>query len=284
MTDTQTTQPYRYNSGVDLLDILVILAESWRLLVFGPLIVGVLAGVLSFLWPKTYESMAIARLTEEEAALFHAASVLDPLADKFGYLKRENGIRDDARNAVKKDLTFTADRKTKLVTVLAKGSTPEEAQALSSAAFDVLFVELVPKGKEKEAIQQEIAINNQLIADGILYADRSTNKQNLGGAGNPGAGGGASKPQIANLKLNNLELSLKLQAKGSEVFVQAPSLPQRKISPKSSLMVLLAVLVSGFALLVFVFIRKAWQAAAQNETSFTKMAIISKSLTWRSSK
>jgi uncharacterized protein involved in exopolysaccharide biosynthesis len=62
---------------MSLLDILVTLAESWRLLVFGPIIAAVLAGSLSFLWPKTFESVAILRLTEEEVALLHAAPVLD---------------------------------------------------------------------------------------------------------------------------------------------------------------------------------------------------------------
>ena len=271
MTDTQT--PFQYEDAeISLLDILVILAESWRLLVFGPLVVGVAAGVLSFLQPNTYESLAIARLTEEEAALFHVAPVLDPLADKFGYLDRADGFREDARNAVKNDLTFMVDKKTKLVTVVAKGRTPEVAQALGRAAFEALFVELVPKGQEKEAIQQEIAINNQIIADGILYVDRTANKQNTANTAN------TAKSQIANLKLNNLELSLKLQAKGDEVFAQEPSLPHRKISPKRSILVLLAALASGFALLIFVFVREAWQNVSANIKTAEKVAKIKRSI------
>jgi hypothetical protein len=240
-----------------------------------------LAGVLSFLWPNTYESVAIARLTEEEAALFHAAPVLNPLVQKFGYLERADGFHEDARNAVKKDLNFTVDKRTKLVTVVIKGRTPEAAQALGRAAFDALFVELVPKGKEKEAIEQEIAINKEIIASGVLYADRSANKQDISNAPNaPNAPSATNtaKAQIANLKLNNLELSLKLQAKGSEVFAQEPSLPQRQTSPKRSLIVMLAILASGFALLIFVFIRKAWASAAQDAESASKLASIKRSL------
>lgn len=273
MTDTQTQLPHAYEEGeISLLDILVTLAESWKLLVFGPLLVGVLAGALSFLWPNTYESVAIARLTEEEAALFHAAPVLDPLIEKFGYLERANGVMEDARNALKKDLAHTADKKTKLVTFVAKGRSPEQAQAMGRAAFEALFAELQPKGKEKEAILQEIAINNQLIADGVAYVDRSGSKQN---PANP------AKSQMANLKLNNLELQLKLQAKGSEVFAQEPSLPQRKSAPKRSMAVILAMLASGFALLLWVFVRKAWQGASQDPESSAKIAVIKKSLSLR---
>ena len=92
MTDTQTPLPHAYEEDeISLLDILVTLAESWKLLAFGPLVVGVLAGGLSFLWPNTYESVSIVRLTEEDAALIHAAPVLDPLIAKFDLLKTREG-------------------------------------------------------------------------------------------------------------------------------------------------------------------------------------------------
>lgn len=270
MTDDQPQLPHDYEEDeISLLDILVTLAESWQLLVFGPLLVGVLAGALSFLWPNTYESVAIARLTEEEAALFHAAPVIDPLIEKFGYLERADGIREDARNTLKKELTYAADKKTKLVTFVAKGRTPEQAQAISRAAFEALFAELVPKGKEKEAILQEMAINNQLIADGVVYVERSGSKQSFASH---------AKSQVSNLKLNNLELKLKLQAKGGEVFAQEPSLPQRKSAPKLGLVVIIAVLVSGFALLLWVFMCKAWVVASQTPGSASKVVAIKQSL------
>jgi hypothetical protein len=205
--------------------------------------------------------------------------VLDPLVEKFAYIERTNGIREDsredARNALKKDLVYTADKKTRFVTLVAKGRTPDQAQALGRAAFESLFAELMPKGKEKEAILQEIAINNQLIADGVLYVDRSSNKQNPTNSTNP------TKSQVANLKLNNLELQLKLQVKGGEVFVQEPSLPHRKSAPKRSVVIILAVLVSGFALLLWVFARKAWSVVEKDPKSASKLAAIKQSLTLR---
>jgi hypothetical protein len=140
---------------------------------------------------------------------------------------------------------------------------------MGRAAFEALFAELVPKGKEKEAILQEMAVNNQLIADGVVYVDRSGSKQNRA---NP------EKTQVANLKFNNLELQLKLQAKGGEVFAQEPSLPQHKAASKRSLVVIIALLVSGFALLLWVFVRKAWGAAAQAPASAHKVVAIKQSL------
>ena len=275
---TEQAMQHYEEDEISFLDILVTLAESWKLLVFGPLLVSVLAGGLSFLWPKTFESVAIVRLTEEEVALLHTAPVLDPLIEKFGYLQHADGIKDDARASIKKDLSFSSDKKTKFATVVAKGRTPESAQNLGQAAIDVLLVELQPKGKEKEAILQEIAINNQLIADGINMVERLGSKQSNSNNSN---NSNNSKGQVANLKLNNLELGLKLQAKGKEVFVQEPSLPQRKVAPKRSMVVILAVLLTGFALLVFVFVRKAWQSASQSEESAAKVAEIKKAFSFR---
>ncbi len=257
-----TDEAIHTDDEINLLDILVILAESWKLLLFGPLIAALLAGALSFLWPKTFESVAIVRLTEEEVALLQAASVLDPLIEKFGYLQNADGIKDDARSALKKDLSFSTDKKTKLATVVAKGRTPESAQALCQTAMDALLIELQPKGKEKEAILQEIAVNNQLIAYGVIYVERQGGKQN---------NSNNSKGEIANLKLNNLELGLKLQAKGDEVFLQKPSLSQRITSPKRGMVVLLAALTTGFILLLFVFSRKAWNTACQDEAASAKI-------------
>lgn len=260
-----TDEAIHADDEISLLDILVILAESWQLLLFGPLIAALLAGALSFLWPKTFESVAIAGLAEEEVALLYGVPVLDSLIEKFGYLQNAGGIKDDARSTLKKDLSFSIDKKAKFATVVAKGRTPESAQALCQAAMDALLTELQPKGKEKEAILQEIAVNNQLIADGVTSVERQGGKQDYSNNSNN------SKGQVANLKLNNLLLGLKLQAKGNEVFVQEPSLPQHKTSPKRGLVVLLAAMATGFALLLFVFIRKAWNSACQDEVASAKI-------------
>jgi uncharacterized protein involved in exopolysaccharide biosynthesis len=62
------------------------------------------------------------------------------------------------------------------------------------------------------------------------------------------------------------------------VYVQDAILPQRKAGPKRSLVVLIAILASGFAFLIFIFIRKAWVSAAQNAESAGKLASIKRSL------
>jgi capsular polysaccharide biosynthesis protein len=278
----QTTQTYGEDDA-SLLDILAILAESWKLLLFGPLIAGLLAGGLSFLWPKTFESVAIVRMAEEEVALLHAAPVLDPLIEKFGLLVEADGIQDDAHKDLKKRLTFAVDKKTKLATITAKARIPEDAQAIADSAIALVLKELQAKGQEKALIEKNIAINNRAIEtaeDAVDSIQRGFKRgvmadQFLESATKNLA---AISSDIARRSQENEQLRIKLDSKGAEVFVQKPSLPQRKSAPNLSLVVILAVLVSGAALLLWVFICKAWGKAIQDPKSVAKLNAIKRSL------
>jgi len=278
-----TEQAFEHDDEINLLDILVTLAESWKLLVFGPLIAGVFAGALSFLLPKTFESVAIVRLTEEEVALLHAAPVLDPLIEKFDLLANADGFLDDARQGLKKRLTFAVDKKTKLATITAKSHSPEIAQSLGQSAITLVLKEMQIKGSEKALLQKIIAINEHAITsaeDAAESIQRSLKKGTLTDQAQESAikNLAAINSDIAKRSQENEETKQKLEVRGAEVFVQEPSLPQRKTSPKASSIVLLAVFASGFALLFFVFIRKAWAAAGQDADSARKVAAIKRSL------
>ena len=278
-----TEQTFEHDDEISLLDILVTLAESWKLLVFGPLVAGVLAGALSFLWPKTFESVAIVRLTEQEIALINSAPVLDPIIEKFGLLPEFDGIQEDARQYLAKKLFGKVDKKTGLATITAAAGTPERAQELVKAAMDALLKELLPKGKNKDQVQQQILSNDRIIASSADAIEQL--QKQIGKAGQNDAGlevvmkhYASLTVEVAKKELENIELKKSLSVHGDEVYVQQASLPQRKVSPKHSLVVLLAVLASGFALLIFVFIRKAWFSVAQEAESASKLASIKRSL------
>jgi hypothetical protein len=266
-----------------LLDILVILAQSWKLLLFGPFVAGVVAGGLSLVWPKTFESIAIVRMTEEEVALLHAAPVLDPLIEKFGLLAEVDGVLDDARQDLKKRLSFSVDRKTKLVTIAARARTPNAAQALGGSAITAMLKELQVKGQEKALIEKTIAINSRAIAsdeDAIESIQRSLKR----GGGSDLAQESAIKnlvvvnADIVKLSQENEVLLKKLEPKGLEVFVQEPSMPQLQVSPRVGGVVLSVAFASVFILLGFVFIRQAWRSVALNPESANKLTAIARSL------
>lgn len=283
-----TEQPIQIHEQdeISLLDILVILAEYWRLLVFGPLVAGVLVGGLSFLRPKVYESVAILRLNEEESALINAAPVLDNLIEKFGYLQDADNNKEEARNRLKKDLTFSYEKRTKLTTITVKAAKPEKAESLGTAVIDALLLELQIKGQEKAFLEKVIAINMDAIAtadNAIEFIKRSSNKGTLSDLAQESAIKKLDSiiSDAAKRKLEIEEAKLKLEPRGAEIFVQKPSLPQREIAPKHSFMVLLGILASGFMLLVFVFSRSALRSAAKDQDSAAKLRLIKSYLGFR---
>ena len=276
---TEPSIPTYEDDEISLLDILVTLAESWKLLVFGPLIASVLAGALSFLWPKTFESVAIVRLTEEDAALLHAVPVLDHLIERFGYLEDADGIKDDARKELKKDLIFATDKKTKLATITAKAPMPDKAQALGNAAIGALLAELQAKGQEKAMLEKSIAINQRAIEsaeDAIESIQRSLKRGALSDLAQESAikNLAAINSDIAKRAQENETLRQKLDIKGVEVFVQQPSLPQRKTSPKLGFVLLLAMLAASLFFLLLVFARKAIITASQDVEAAAKLSTI----------
>lgn len=274
----QPIQTYE-DDEISLLDILVTLAESWKLLVFGPLIAGALAGALSFLLPKTYESVAIVRMSEAELALLNTAPVLDPLIEKFGLLPQFDGVKEDARQYLAKKLVGKVDKKTGLATITASANAPEKAQELGKAAMEALLTELLPKGKNKDQVEQQILSNERIIVSSTDAIEQL--QKQIGKAGQGDAGldvvmkhYATLSAEVTNKQLQNIELKKSLVVRGDEVYVQQASLPQRKTSPKSGMVVLLALMASGFVLLFFVFIGKAWRNAAQDAESASKMARI----------
>jgi capsular polysaccharide biosynthesis protein len=274
-----TEQTIEYDDEISLLDILVTLAESWKLLVVGPLLVGVLAGGLSFLWPKTYESVAIVRLSEAELALINSAPVLDALVEKFGLLPEFDGIQEDARLHLSKKIVVKFDKKTNFATITAAAITPERAQDLGLAAMDALLKELLPKGKNKAQFEQQILSNERIIntsTDAIELLQKQISKASQTDSGLELVMKYYTllAADVAQKELQNIELKRSLTVKGDEIYVQQPSLPQSKVPSKRRLVVLAAVLSAFFALLIYVFARKVFASIVQDPRSAAKLLAI----------
>ncbi|MBT3245058.1 MAG: hypothetical protein HN352_18080, partial [Bacteroidetes bacterium] len=55
-SDNPQQQAHYYNDEIDLAELLRILLEHWRMIVFGTLIVTILVGSVTFVLPRTYHS------------------------------------------------------------------------------------------------------------------------------------------------------------------------------------------------------------------------------------
>ena len=145
----------------------------------------------------------------------------------------------------------------------------------------------MPKGRDKAHIEASIVIYEQAI----VIIEKSFYK--LLEAFTKGSVGASNAEQavtnIANLvslvQTNKQEiqaLQIRLQPRGSELFVQQPTSLQEPVSRKVALISVVAALATGFALLLFVFIRKALVNAAANPETAAKLASIRQSFGFRS--
>ena len=283
-----TEQPIQTDQEeeTNLLDVLVTLAESWKLLVFGPLISGVLAGGLSFMWPKTYESVAVVHMSEAELALLNTAPVLDSLIEKFDLLPSFGGVKDVARQYLVKKIVGKIDKKTGYASITVTYDSPEKAQEIAKATIDALLEELLPKGKNKSKIELQIATNDSLIGNYKEGVDKlqkqigklGSNEQALDAVMKHFV---ALNVEIANRQLENYQLKKSLEVRGDEVYLQRASFPERNISPNKRFIVTLSVLCSSVLLLVFVFVRKAIELAKRDLKTSRKLDKIRVALGWR---
>ena len=147
------------------IDLRRLLAIAWdRKKVTGGIIAGctILAIIVAFLLPKQYESTTLVQVRGSQSAMGAASAlaalsggasdqtmnyielmksryVLDPIIDDMSWWKENDKgelEKPKAEDFAKKFLTIENTKKTNLITVKAKGYTPEEAQYISQSVVD----------------------------------------------------------------------------------------------------------------------------------------------------
>jgi capsular polysaccharide biosynthesis protein len=261
------------NDEISLLDLVLTVAENLRLLIIGPIAAGLIALGVSSLLPKTFESVAILNVVdqpEKVASFATTAAVLDPVAELLGLTK--SATKDAARAALRGRVSMAVGRKDGLLTLTTKGKSGEAAQALANAVLAQLFVAVAPKGQDVIELEKSLALARSLYANNKLVIERSSalmgaaKSENAVNAVNAGLQGYAeliALQQSLAIQIANDERSLRGLSDAN--VAQPPILPTQHVAPKRSLISVLAALATGFALLLFVFIRKALANAAVGE-------------------
>jgi capsular polysaccharide biosynthesis protein len=264
------------NDEISLVDLALTVAENLRLLIIGPIAAGLIALGVSSLLPKTFESVAILNVNDQHekvASLATSAAVLDPVAEQLGLTK--SATKDAARAELHGRVSMAVGRKDGLLTLTAKGESGEEAQALANAVLAQLFVAVAPKGQDAVDLENSLALarslyaNNQLVIErssALMGAAKSENAVNAVNAVNAGLQGYAeliALQQSLAIQIANDERSLRGLSDAN--LAQPPILPTQHVAPKRSLISVLAALATGFALLLFVFIRTALANAVVGE-------------------
>jgi LPS O-antigen subunit length determinant protein (WzzB/FepE family) len=276
---TETPQLPEDNE-ISLLDLLQTIAENLRLLVIGPIVVGLLALAGASLWPKTYESTAILKAEQVTASLMLSAAVLDPIAANLGYTHKLN--QDEARDKLKSEIKASFNAKDKLLTLTTQGDTPQAAQALAKAVLQQTYAQSQPRDSEKLRLQKQLAQ--------AQVREKEANQTAVLLAGKMEKSGGEVSFQVAQgyaqmigvvkeSQATQIDIERQLQGLDASALVQEATLPTKHTAPKRGIITIMAALAAGFALLLFVFMRQALRNASQDSESAQKLSAINAA--WR---
>lgn len=288
---------------VSLLDLLVVVAENIKLLLLGPLVVGVLILGVVFFLPQSYVSQSVLALPmpgqpsnsnqptisistvtvtptpAQATAMVVLASpvVLDPVIQSLRLSEGEGSSVELARKALGRQIKITAS-KDGLLRLDVTANSPAQAQAVASAVVDSWLKSTVPSEQERAVLEGRLAhakaslesVNRfmaRLTADDVPAAQKTARTGDAG----------TSLVAVGELQARYLNevLSIPRQLKGlsrDDVIKQPPTLPTEPTAPKKGLIAVLSTLAAGFVLLLWVFMRQAWRNATQDPQAAPKLA------------
>ena len=250
--------------------------DNLRLLVIGPILAGLLALVGAAYLPKTYESTAILKADQSHASQMLTASVLDPIAAKLGYTAQLQ--TDEARAKIKEQVKASFNVKDKLLTLSTQANTPQAAQNLAQDILAQTYLQSQPRDNEKLRLQKQLAQAQDREKEANQTAQLLKTKLSSAGtmAGSTSAyevaqGYAQMIAVVKESQTSQLDIEKLLQGLDASALVQEATLPTRHINPKRGLVATITALATGFALLLFVFIRQALRNASQNDESAEKI-------------
>lgn len=288
MTDTPN---HPEDDEIDLLDLLLTIAENIKLLVIGPLLTGLLALVGVWFWPAIYESSFTlnAQKTlivggvetkliqpQQISAIAVAKSTLDAAAQRLTAAKQP----DLAHRLLAGAATSSVPRNTPHALVTLQAPTAQAAHDMAQALLSATLQASRPQGEELARLTQDLqkdqaALDNARTLEARLdQAIKQGKSSNAELAKNYAALLPAISEQTKRVDLQRVRLA----GLDESDIVSKPTVPSAPSKPRKTLVVLISILATGFALLLWVFVRKAFQGAALNPESAAKIARIRQAL------
>lgn len=279
--DQNQHPPSGLEGEISLLDVLVTLAENIKLLVIGPVLVGLFALGLAFVLPQTYESVAVVQAENFPASLITSAAVLDPITKSMGLAKSDDAV-EEARNNLREQIRAVAGRTDKLITLTVSAQSAKQAQAVANALLEQVYLESRPKANARLRLENQLAEAQARLKSAQSAATSLSRRLNTSVASADGAdllrgfadlltASAAAQTQISALEAQ-------LEGLSPAQLLQAPTLPQKASKPKKGVWAIGAALAAGLLLLVFVFMRQSVRSVARDGQATDKLAKIRRSL------
>ena len=271
--------PVAAEDEISLLNV----SQNIKLLILGPLAAGLCALGVSFTQPATYESVAI--LPTDINSTLRLAAVLDPVVVKMDLVKGKTP--EQARLELSGRIKFAQDKQTKLFTLTVSGGSPQQAQATAKTLLMQVYEQSRPRGVNKTHLEVHLVSAKQRLEEaqrtsvGLLGVLERSLKSDISLRS---TGSDFSKSYtglldvLAGMQAQVVSLELQLEGMSDEQLFQAPSLPEKPVSQKKAMKATIAALATGFALLLFVFIRQGLSTAGADPESAAKLSAIRRAL------
>ncbi len=276
---------------VGLLDLLILIAENFKLLVVGSVLVGMIAAGLAHVAPERYVSRATLVLPSQAPGLSHvfavikvqtpaqaaelmtSSRVLDPVIIRMKL--SEGRPLDIARKDLMKQVKVSADP-AGLLQLEVTSNQPEQAQTLANAVIESWLKSTEPTQTERAALEKLLAhAESSLNATRRLIERLSSETGVVSGKTLDQQDTGATLTAAADLQTRYLhETATIASLRGGysmDVVEQAPTLPTSPESKPKGLIALLSALATAMALLLWILILQAWRSAAQDPSLAPKL-------------
>ena len=268
---------------ISLLDLLLTVSQNIKLLILGPLAAGLCALGVTFTQPAIYDSVAI--LPTDINSTLRLAAVLDPVVVKLDLAKGQTP--EQARLALSGRIKFAQDKQTKIFTLTVSGDSPQQAQAAAKALLLSAYEFTRPRGSNKARIELRLNQAKETLADakaatsGLLSILERGYKPEFAAKAT-----GTELPRgyadllayVTTAQALVISLEKELEGLNDEQLLQAPSLPEKPVSQKKAMKATITALATGFALMLFVFIRQGLRTAGADPESAAKLAAIRRAL------
>lgn len=281
---------------ISILDLLLIVAENIKLLILGPLAVGISALAITFLITPTFTAVTTIQPPPQGGQASTSAAILESLGGLGGSIagsalkdtsllyiaymqsttfednlieqfklqeKFKAKYKVNARKTLEEKVKITSDKKTGMISIAVDDADPKFAAELANAYVTELRV-FTGRLALQEAQDRKEFLENQLKELSTRqFRDIFTQQAMIAGT------------------IRQYEAARVDEEKIGPTFTQVDVAlaPELKSKPKRAQIALIATLAAGFALLVFIFLRHAWGNLRANPESEGKLETILAALT-----
>lgn len=257
---------------IELLDLLIVIAENLKLLVIVPLLIGLAALGAAFFIPPTFESQSILNPNKAGvtapgqllASYIKSADVMKTVANELQF---EPAASTEQRyKHLEKLVSVSVGKQDQLVTLKTQGASPERARLINTTIWKHVLPLTIPRSTELTRLQTQLQSEKERLQSSERLEASTAKLLSSGHANAEGTARLYGELLTANSARLSTIATLEAQLEGltEENLAQQATLPDAAIKPKKALIAVAAVLGSGCFLLLFVFVRHALGTARQD--------------------